>query len=221
MTAIRISGSNAGVSHGMVGEDPAAAVMALGRAVDDALAELEDTGCAVHGLAARGVQERGIEFRSHGIMLDADVPLDRQPHGAIRRRHEGRPVHRAAGPLEGAAERHRDGALLVRHRQQLQPVAADKARAPEQFLQRGLAGVHASSMAIAVASPPPMQSDATPRLPPRLRSAPIRVTRMRAPDAPIGWPSAQAPPCTFTLSCGSRCSFIAAMATTAKASLIS
>ena len=27
---------------------------------------------------------------------------------------------------------------------------------------------------------------------------------MRAPEAPIGWPSAQAPPCTFTLSCGKR-----------------
>jgi hypothetical protein len=29
-----------------------------------------------------------------------------------------------------------------------------------------------------------------------------QVTITRAPDAPIGWPSAQAPPCTFTLSCG-------------------
>ena len=27
-----------------------------------------------------------------------------------------------------------------------------------------------------------------------LFSAPISVTRMRAPEAPIGWPSAQAPP---------------------------
>ncbi|MNG04176.1 hypothetical protein D3C84_872890 [compost metagenome] len=44
---------------------------------------------------------------------------------------------------------------------------------------------------------------------------------MRAPDAPIGWPRAQAPPWTLTLSCGrSRC-FIAARVTTAKASLIS
>ena len=33
-------------------------------------------------------------------------------------------------------------------------------------------------------------------------SAASRVTMMRAPEAPIGWPSAQAPPCTLTLSCG-------------------
>ena len=54
-----------------------------------------------------------------------------------------------------------------------------------------------------------------------MRSAPISVTRMRAPEAPIGWPSAQAPPFTLTLSCGSFISCIAAMVTTAKASLIS
>ena len=82
-------------------------------------------------------------------------------------------------------------------------------------------GVYAASIAIAVASPPPMQSEATPRLPPRACSAAISVTRMRAPEAPIGWPSAQAPPLTLTFSCGRPSSRIAAMATTAKASLIS
>ena len=50
---------------------------------------------------------------------------------------------------------------------------------------------------------------------------PSSVTRMRAPEAPIGWPSAQAPPLTLTLSCGRPRSRIAAIATTAKASLIS
>ena len=35
-----------------------------------------------------------------------------------------------------------------------------------------------------------------------LRNAPSSVTTIRAPDAPIGWPSAHAPPCTLTLSCG-------------------
>src|SRR6185369_7136957 len=53
-----------------------------------------------------------------------------------------------------------------------------------------------SSIAIAVASPPPMQRLATPRFFPCLRSAPSSVTTIRAPDAPIGWPSAQAPPWT-------------------------
>src|ERR1700722_17130017 len=47
-------------------------------------------------------------------------------------------------------------------------------------------GFHAISIAIAVASPPPMQSDATPRFAPRARNAAISVTRMRAPEAPIG-----------------------------------
>ena len=43
-----------------------------------------------------------------------------------------------------------------------------------------------------------MHSEATPRRPPVFRSAPISVTTMRAPEAPIGWPSAQAPPWTLT-----------------------
>lgn len=51
-----------------------------------------------------------------------------------------------------------------------------------------------NSSASAVASPPPMHRLAIPRLLPVLRSAPISVTTSRAPDAPIGWPSAQAPP---------------------------
>src|SRR5712691_12392670 len=80
---------------------------------------------------------------------------------------------------------------------------------------------HAISMAMAVASPPPMHRLAIPRLPPLFLSAPIRVTRMRAPEAPIGCPSAQAPPWILTRSCGKPCSLIAAIVTTAKASLIS
>src|ERR1700691_2985047 len=44
---------------------------------------------------------------------------------------------------------------------------------------------------------------------------------MRAPVAPIGCPRAHAPPLTFTLACSRDRSFIAAMGTAAKASLIS
>src|SRR6185312_1084555 len=84
------------------------------------------------------------------------------------------------------------------------------------------------SMASATASPPPMQSDAIPRSGRRLSSAAARrrsactsVTRMRAPVAPIGWPSAQAPPFTLTRAGSSSRSCSAAMATAAKASLIS
>src|SRR5438132_11151642 len=89
------------------------------------------------------------------------------------------------------------------------------------FLVLHLVGIQTSSIAIAVASPPPMHRLAMPRFRAYLRSAPISVTRMRAPEAPIGCPSAQAPPCTFTLSCGRPCSFIAARVTTANASFTS
>jgi len=51
-----------------------------------------------------------------------------------------------------------------------------------------------SSTATAVASPPPMHKLATPLvLPWRFRAA-ISVVTIRAPEAPIGWPSAVAPP---------------------------
>ena len=66
-----------------------------------------------------------------------------------------------------------------------------------------------------------MQSVATPRFLPRACSAWISVTMMRAPLAPIGWPNAQAPPCTLTMSCATPSSFISAIGTTAKASLTS
>src|SRR5690606_8725963 len=79
----------------------------------------------------------------------------------------------------------------------------------------------AFSNAIAVASPPPMQRLAMPFFRSYLYMAPISVAMIRAPDAPTGWPRAQAPPWKFTLSAGRLNSFIAAMVTTAKASLIS
>jgi hypothetical protein len=44
---------------------------------------------------------------------------------------------------------------------------------------------------MAVASPPPMHSDAIPRFRSYFSSAASSVTITRAPDAPIGWPSAQ------------------------------
>src|SRR3546814_931194 len=74
---------------------------------------------------------------------------------------------------------------------------------------------------MAVASPPPMQRLAIPRLPPVRSRAAMRVAMMRAPLAPIGWPMAVAPPWMLTLSCGMPRSFIANMVTQAKASLIS
>ena len=57
-------------------------------------------------------------------------------------------------------------------------------------------------MATAVASPPPMHSEATPRRRPYFSSAASNVTRIRAPEAPIGWPSAQAPAAFATAPIG-------------------
>ena len=48
--------------------------------------------------------------------------------------------------------------------------------------------------------PPPPQSAATPVPPPRRRSSYARVSTSRAPEAPIGCPSAIAPPLTLTRS---------------------
>src|ERR1700683_4115003 len=76
-------------------------------------------------------------------------------------------------------------------------------------------------MAMAGASPPPMHSEATPRLNFFDFSACTSVVMILAPLAPIGWPNAQAPPCTLTCACSSPTSRIAAIVTTAKASLIS
>src|SRR5207253_2760519 len=53
------------------------------------------------------------------------------------------------------------------------------------------------STTIATAFPPPRHSDARPRRWPRFSSAYSSVVSTREPDAPIGWPSAIAPP--FTL----------------------
>ena len=51
---------------------------------------------------------------------------------------------------------------------------------------------------MAVASPPPMHSEAMPRFWPDSSSADSKVASTRAPLAPIGWPSAVAPPWTLT-----------------------
>src|SRR3954452_11291964 len=70
-------------------------------------------------------------------------------------------------------------------------------------------------------SPPPMHSDAPPVLAPRSAIACSGVTRMRAPEAPIGWPSATAPPHTLTLLGSSPSCLLLTTATTENASLIS
>jgi hypothetical protein len=59
---------------------------------------------------------------------------------------------------------------------------------------------YARSTIVATPCPPPIQSDARPRFASRLFISYNKVTRMRAPEAPIGCPMAMAPPLTLTLS---------------------
>src|SRR5262249_5423911 len=63
---------------------------------------------------------------------------------------------------------------------------------------RGRVVYAARSTTIATALPPPRHSAASPRSSPRRPSAYSSVTSPRVPDAPIGCPSAIAPPLTFT-----------------------
>src|ERR1041385_945488 len=209
-TASRISSSGPDIRHRVMAEQVPLLSVALGNAVDAPPPHLEDARGAVDVLALGRGEESGVQLRGEGVALDPEPHLDGEPHRAVRRGHESRAVDDAAGPLEHA--------LSAVGRNHAKAVRAQKARRVEQSLQFAL---QASSSAMAVASPPPMHRLATPRLRPFLRSAPISVTRMRAPEAPIGWPRAHAPPWTFTFSCGRPCSRIAAMVTTAKASLIS
>src|SRR6266480_2123471 len=66
-----------------------------------------------------------------------------------------------------------------------------------------------------------MHNDASPRLALRLTISCSSVTRTRHPDAPIGWPSAMAPPFTLILDVSHPISLLTAQACAANASLIS
>ena len=88
-----------------------------------------------------------------------------------------------------------------------------KARAGERYQIR--------STIIATALPPPRHSDARPRRLPWRCSAWTSVVSTRAPLAPIGWPSATAPPWTFTFASSSSSSFPHASICAANASFSS
>src|SRR4029077_15344026 len=78
-----------------------------------------------------------------------------------------------------------------------------------------------TSTRIASPWPPPEQIAASPSPPPFRRSSCTIVPRMRPPDAPMGWPSATAPPFTFTRSSSAPSSCVEWCATDENASLIS
>ena len=76
-------------------------------------------------------------------------------------------------------------------------------------------------MMIASPWPPPEQIAAQPSPPPRRRSSWTSAPTIRAPEAPIGWPRAIAPPLTLTLSSSMPSIRTEFSATEANASLIS
>src|SRR5947207_11219747 len=78
-----------------------------------------------------------------------------------------------------------------------------------------------TSMSSASPWPPPEQIAARPRPPPLRCSSWIIVASIRAPEAPIGWPSATAPPFTFTRSGSAPSISTELSATDENASLIS
>src|SRR5690554_383330 len=80
---------------------------------------------------------------------------------------------------------------------------------------------HQRSTARATPMPPPIHSVARPFLASRRVISCSRLTRMRQPEAPIGWPRAMAPPFTFTLAVSQPRSRLTEIAWAAKASLAS
>src|SRR5690606_35681695 len=73
-----------------------------------------------------------------------------------------------------------------------------------------------SSSTMASPWPPPLQMLARPNCTPRFRISWANVSTMRAPLAPMGWPSAMAPPLTLTISGSHSPSRVLTMVTTAK-----
>src|SRR5665213_18129 len=74
---------------------------------------------------------------------------------------------------------------------------------------------------MAMPMPPPMHNVARPFLALRFCISYNSVTKIRVPEAPMGWPSAMAPPLTLTLSASKPSSRLTAQACAAKASLAS
>jgi len=163
-----------------------------------------------------GGEHAGRQVDLHPVGLELDVlvlRLDaaRQHHVVVTDELE---VAGGAGDRAAAAlRRHRQleadrvgpgaggGGLPARLRRDRRPLLpllplllCRRRRGGDQEQGEGERSQPSLSTIIAVASPPPMQIAAQPRRAPRRSIALSRVTRMRAPEAPIGWPSATAPP---------------------------
>ena len=135
--------------------------------------------------AERGADEPAGEAEQlePGRALDDRVDrlrIARRPRRARRRRRS-----RARSRRSSSRRRRRRSRARPRRRRALARVRRVADRRAGRRVRIGHR-VYAISSATAVASPPPMQRLAMPRLPPYFRSAPMSVTMIRAPDAPIG-----------------------------------
>ncbi|MDA0225560.1 MAG: hypothetical protein O2975_05545 [Proteobacteria bacterium] len=115
-------------------EEDAGAAVTFGHAVDAALSQLENARGAAHGFGAGRREKRGVQFGGECISVEADVRLDREPHGNVGRCHQGGAVDHAPRAFEGFAERQFDGAFRAVYRNDAKPVCAHKARAIEYRL---------------------------------------------------------------------------------------
>src|SRR5207249_1332955 len=141
-----------------------------------------------HGEARRA--EREIEEQARRPQRGAEQPAHHE-HGERLQRHG----HRGAGERHRYLGRGRDESRTERHGER----AAGGESARQQGQGGGLRLVHQSISTLrATALPPPRHRVASPVVCCLSLRAYRSVVRTRAPEAPIGWPSAMAPPFTLT-----------------------
>ena len=127
------------------------------------------------------------------------APVSPMTCGRPRRtaRAPPRPRQHAVAVLD-QGDQARDGAGVTRRGPRVDQPRADVAACRRRVMPARSVFMHRSRSASPW--PPPPHSAAAPRPPPRRRSSSARVRASRAPDMPIGWPSAIAPPLTLTIA---------------------
>src|SRR5262245_58595500 len=187
------------------------------RIVDENIDRADLLGDPANACLARfevgDVDRIGVELEAGGLVLGEPV-LDLGVAGRMGHHHTiARGMHLAADRISQAS--HSAGNDRYAHR--FSPFQAG-------FNWAGLTSrVNADqrSTVRAMPMPPPMHSVARPRPASRFVISCSSVTRMRAPDAPIGWPIAIAPPLTLTMPVSHPMSLFTAIACAAKASFAS
>src|SRR3954468_3023527 len=169
--------------------------------------------CPLQGIAVGHGLDVGVRKHRLAVALRLHVGTAAQDHGGGRRSE-------SLGRLGLGGRYDEDPFLGDTHRPQGRDVRL-------RLLLRGRGdedvAVQAASRSTSAARPRPPETQrvAMPRSPSLAAMPCSRVTRMRAPVAPMGWPSEMAPPSGFTVSYGKSRSFRQASTWQAKASLSS